>query len=75
MMLSGLFQVASLAIGGSRRGAEPHRFAYKVWCDGNDWLWEVRDKGRVIAAGYAKTAAKARAQAMLFALSVGTERA
>lgn len=51
--------------------ANPLR-TYRVWRDGRDWRWQIIDAGQVIAHGYEATSVKARAQAMLFALSGGT---
>lgn len=48
---------------------------YRILRDGSHWRWEVIDRGKLLAYGYEPTSAKARAQAMLFALSTGTAEA
>lgn len=48
---------------------------YRVRRDGTHWRWEIIEAGRLLAYGYEQTSAKARAQAMLFALSIGTAEA
>jgi len=60
------------------KGAKPmlHSFRiYRIWRDGSHWRWEVLDRGQLRAYGYERTSAQARAQAMLFAFSIGTAEA